>query len=236
MIKFRNWVYFLFMLSFAILGIVESTVVQKTVTLFDYVPIPALTKYILPVITSAVFIVWSLWILVRLGKIAEAEENSLWDKAKEIRVRIILESPTICTLAALGAIIMLDSMQEHLISWEVAQAIYSYGILWVALVPCIAYALEFLQGINGFPDLGEEKNSYLKSAQTIDGLISAICTLIAFALLIIVGNMSVCSYMYIIYVILIIYRFIRYYHVVTATWTIEPAREKNEIDEKEGIL
>ena len=236
MIKFRSWAYFLFMLSFAILGIVESTVVQNTVTLFDYIPVPALTKYILPVLTCSIFIIWAMWILIRFGRIAESEENDAWDKAKEIRTRILLESPTICTMATLGAIILLDSMQEHLVSWEMARAVYSYGILWVTLIPCIVYALEFWQGINGFKDLDEEKNDYLKKVQTIDGLISSIGALIAFALLIIVGNMSVCFYMYIIYTIIIVYRWARYYHVITATWTMTTPRERNEIDEKEGIL
>lgn len=236
MTKIRNWAYFIFMLIFAALGFIEATVMQQTVTLFEYIKIPAMTKYILPVITCSAFIVWCLWILMRLGTSAEAEEDDDFEKAKEITTKILLESPTVCTACTLGAILLLDAMQEHLIGWEAARAIYSYSILWVTLVPCISFMLEFLQGINGFAGMDKEKNEYLKKAQTIDGLISTFLSLIAFVLLIVIGNMSVCYYMYIIYIIIIAYRLIRYYHVTTVIWTIASGRETNEIDEKEGIL
>ena len=148
--KIRSWAYFFSVLSFAILGIAETTVVKSNIKLFDYIPIPSLTKFILPIITCSVFIAWCMWMLIRLGIVAEYEDADDMESAKAASTRIIMESPTACIALTLSSIMLLNSMQQNIVSWDVARAVYSYGILWATLIPCFVSILEFLQGITGF--------------------------------------------------------------------------------------
>lgn len=236
LVRIRNWFYFLYVLGFAILGVAESTVVKSSVMLFENLPIPAFNKYILPAITIAVFLLWGTWILFRLGHAAEAEDEDNFDKAREISTRIVLESPTVCVLFSLVGITMLEDIQASLISWDFARSVYSYGILWLVITPCLLTILEFIQGIDGFPEFNKENNDYLKNSQAIDGFISSVFTCAAAFLLIIIGNMTVCKYIYYIYIALLIYRLLRYYHISSTLWVEAPAREIDDIDKKEGIL
>jgi hypothetical protein len=224
------------MISFAVLGVVESTVVQSTVLLFHHLPIPAVTKYALPVITITLFLGWLFSILARLGMAMEAEEEENWPKVREITTKIILESPTVCTMFSLGGIAMLDSMQDALVAWDYARNVYSYGILWLIFFPCLSFVLEFFQGINGFPGFDAESNKLLKKHQSIDALISCVIGLVNLYLLITIANMSVCKYSYILFAIIIIYRLIRHYHLTATLWTVKESRTIDEIDKKEGIL
>ena len=234
--KIRNWLYFFAAAWFTAVGWLIVTVTNNKIYLFSHLPIPAVSKFALPIITTSVFIIWGLIILIRMGNVAEAEERDDWDIAKQISTKIVLESPTVCVLFSLISIIILDGMQEYLISWETAKSIYGYMILCTTLIPCLVSFMEFVQGFRGFPELPDSENKYLKKSQTIDGTISSIVSLAAFALLIFIGDMSVCSYMYFAYIALLLYRIVRYYHITAYLWTEETARATNDVDKKEGIL
>lgn len=234
--KIRTWLYILFMVSFAVLGIAESLVVEDTVFLFDYIPIPAVPKIILPLITCAFFIIWVLAMLLKLGNAADKEERGNEVGTLESTTRLYITAPTVCTFFSFVGIFMLDAMQDNLVSWQYARDVYSYGILWLCFYPCLSFILEFVQGIIGFPEWDEKTNKQLKKAQTMDGLVSSILSFINLGCLIVIANMTVCRYSYIFLAAIFIYRCIRFSYLTTALWTEQPAAPLNEIDQKEGIL
>lgn len=236
LIKLRSWSYFFFMLTFAFLGIAEATVVTDSIMLFQRIPIPSLTKYVLPLITIAIFIFWGAWVLWRIGLASDAENEEQLDVAQEILLKILLESPTVCTIISIMAMYLLANMQTSLISWKHALDVYSYGVLWIALGPCFLFLLEFIQGIKGFKNISDNNNNYLKKSQTIDGLVSIILGLIHFYLLITTGNMSITPYTYILFTCIVVFRIIRFNHAKAVLWTENVDIEINEIDQKEGIL
>ena len=233
--KIRNRLYFIFMLSFAILGVVEATIVKKTVVLFKNLSIPALTRWTLPMLTIGVFILWGFWILARLGGAMEAEDADNFTKSTEITTRIVVESPTVCALAGVAGIALLDSMKSDLIAWEYSQTIYSYGILWLLIFPTISFVFEFFQGISGFANVTEKQSEYLKKYQSIDGVVCSLLGFLNLYLLITIPDMSVCKYFYIIFALIIVYRIFRYYHLSALIWMEFEQPRTNEIDEKEGI-
>lgn len=236
LIKIRSWTYFLFMLTFAFLGVAEATVVTDTVTLFQQIPIPSLTKLVLPFITIGIFVVWAAWMLLRIAAASDAENEEKLDEAQEQLLKILLESPTVCTIISVVSMALLSNMQESLISWKHALAVYSYGVLWIALSPCFMFILEFIQGIKGFNNIPQDDNEYLKKYQTIDGLISAAVGMLHAYFLLTIGNMSITPYTYILFAAIIIFRIIRFNHMKSVLWTEETTVEISEIDKKEGIL
>lgn len=237
--RIRNWVYCIFIVSFAFLGVAEAAVAENTVVLFHNLPIPEMTKYTLPILTIAVSLGWLIWMLFRLGSAMEAEEHAEFNKTNEITTRIRIESPTVCLVISLIGIVMMDMLQDSLINWDYAINVYSYGILWLMFFPCVTFFLEFLQGLTGFPEFDDNMAIPLKKYSTWEGLVSCCIGIINLYLLITIANMSVCKYTYVLFVALLIYRLFRYYHLVTTLWTDQAARDTREIDEidkKEGIL
>lgn len=234
--RIRIWLYIIFMASFAALGVIESTVVKSSVLLFDHVPIPAITKYVLPILTITFFLGWLFLTLARLGLVLDAEEKEDEPKAREIITKIILEIPTVCTVYSLIALYLLEAMQDSLIAWQHARNIYSYGLLWIVFAPCLHFVLEFFQSIKGFSEFDMETNTILKKYQMIDGLVCSLIGIANLYLLMSIANMSVCSYIYILFGVIVIYRLFRYYHLTTMLWTIKENREISETDKKEGIL
>ena len=234
--KIRNRLYFIFMLSFAILGVVEATIVKKTVVLFKNLSIPAFTRWTLPMLTIGVFVMWGFWMLARLGGAMEAEDADNFHKSTEITTRILTESPTVCAIVGLGGVALLDSMKTDLIAWEFSQTIYSYGMLWLLFFPTVSFILEFLQSITGIPNTTENQAKYLKQYQCIDGVVCSLLGFINLYLLISIADMSVCKYFYIVFTIIIIYRIFRYYHLSALIWMEPENTHHNTVDEKEGIL
>lgn len=234
--KIRIWVYVLFMLSFAILGIVESTALQSTVLLFQHLPVPALSKYVFPVLTISFVFGWVIIMLGWLGFAMEAEEAEDEPAYRQITTKLILQMPTVCTIFCFFGLAALHLLKDSLANWPYATSIYGYGILWLIFCPCIFYFLEFLQGITGFAGYSEESNNTLKRCLSMDGLISSLLGLLNLYLWIAQDNMSVYIFSYIIMVIIVIYRYLRHYHLTVALWTTKEQHVVDDIDQKERIL
>lgn len=236
LIKIRSWIYFLFMISFAAFGFILTSVMQDKVILFAHLSIPSLTKYIIPLLTSSIIIVWGLWMLLRFGFAAEAEEMGDIAKAYSKLLKMLLESPTICMCIVLLNTIILDVLQKDLLSWEQAEAVYSYGVLWFATAPCVFSMLEFIQGITGFAHVSSEDNTFLKKHQTIDGFVSFAASIVHLYLLLTIANMTICKWSYLIFASLVMYRIFKLHHISATLWTNIDSLPPEQTHKEEGIL
>lgn len=234
--KIQKWVHALFVISIGVISILEMFVLQSKIKLFTNVSTPLLPKWIIPILGVGFVCVLAVVWFWKLGLWSEYEELDEQNAMRDLNTKQIAKTPLYDIMISYFGIIILEAPQDYLASWSIAQTIYSYSILWIYCIPFISCLLELIHSFTLSDRYSKEHAQVIQKYQLIDGIVCSVCCLLNLFLLVVVTNMSVCWYTYQLYIVLIVYRIIRYYHLSVVLWCEQEERVVNEIDQKEGIL
>lgn len=230
--KFLHAFFTLFMIG---VGTGMPLFLQPSIKLFEFLPLPLMSRWFFLLIPFALSVATAIMWLTKLGLYGEIIEDNNQEALRDLSIQETYKITTSDIIVSMIGIVMLDIPINFLTSWGAAHNYYHYAVLVLYAVPFISALLEFISPITIYNCANGELQSKIIKNTNICGLVTMIAMLCNFFMLIWVAEMYVCRWTFILYTIVLIFRFIMQKKIFNEIWPTTTERVVSEIDEKEGI-
>lgn len=236
MTSVRRLLHALFTISIPIVMLLQFFVVQDKITPIRVWKNFSISKWWILFFSVLLFIVTIFIWLFKIGIYGQWEENGETSKQLDFKTKNILHCTSNDIFISIAGIAFLDMLYNNIISWHYASPIYSYSILWFCVIPIVSAMLELAGNEITWKKDKLEETQLMRKALTKNSIITIIGTIINLIVLIWTANMSVCGYLYIIYIVLLILRATNMTQIENILSARASDRDIPDVDKKEGIL